>query len=35
MKLTDIVTSATAIFETGGSKALGNGKTDKEEFNML
>ena len=35
MKLTDIITSATAVFETGGSIALSNGKTDEEEFNML
>ena len=34
-KLTDIVTSAIAIFETSVSKALSNGKIDEEEFNML
>ena len=30
-KLTDIVTSAIAVFETSLSKALGNGKIDEEE----
>ena len=34
-KLTDIVTSAIAVFETSLSKALRNGKIDKEEFNVL
>ena len=33
--LSDIITSAIAIFETCLSKALRNGKIDKEEFNML
>ena len=35
MKLTDIVTSAIAVFETTLSKVLSNGKIDEEEFNML
>ena len=35
VKLTDIVTSAIAVFETCLSKALRNGKIDEEEFNML
>ena len=35
MKLTDIVISATAVFETSISKALNNGKIDEQEFNML
>ena len=35
MKLTDIVMSAIAIFETCLSKALRNGKIDEEEFNVL
>ena len=34
-KLTDIVMSAIAVFETCLSKALRNGKIDEEEFNML
>ena len=34
-KLTDIITSALAVFETSVSKALKNGKIDKEEFNVL
>ena len=34
-KLYDIVTSASAVFETSLSKALSNGKIDEEEFNML
>ena len=34
-KLTDIVTSTIAAFETSLSKALRNGKIDEEEFNML
>ena len=34
-KLTDIITSAIAIFETSVSKALNNGKIDEEEFNIL
>ena len=34
-KLTDIITSAIAIFETCLPKALRNGKIDEEEFNML
>ena len=34
-KLTDIITSAIAIFETCLSKVLRNGKTDEEEFNLL
>ena len=35
IKLTDIVTSALAIFERVLSKALTNGKIDEEEFNLL
>ena len=35
MKLTDMVTSAIAVFEMSLSKALSNGKIDEEEFNML
>ena len=35
MKLTDIITSATAVFERVVSKALRNGKIDEEEFNVL
>ena len=35
MKLTDIKMPALAVFETGVSKALKNGKIDEEEFNML
>ena len=35
MKLTDIIMPALAIFETCLSKALRNGKIDKEEFNLL
>ena len=34
-KLTDIITSAIAIFETCLSKALRNGKINEEECNML
>ena len=34
-KLTDIVTSALAVFETSVSKALRDGKIDEWEFNML
>ena len=34
-KLTDIVTSAIAVFEMSVSKALSNGKIDEEEFNVL
>ena len=34
-KLTDIITSAIAVFETCLSKALRNGKIDEEEFNLL
>ena len=34
-KLTDIVTSAIAIFETSLSKALSIGKIDEEEFDVL
>ena len=34
-KLIDIIMQATAVFETGVSKALSNGKIDEEEFNML
>ena len=34
-KLTDIITSAIAIFERVVSKALSNGKIDEEEFNLL
>ena len=34
-KLTDIITPATAVFETCLSKALRNGKIDEEEFNLL
>ena len=33
--LTDIVTSALAVFETSVSKVLNNGKIDEEEFSML
>ena len=35
MKLTDIVMSALAVFEMSLSKALSNGKIDKQEFNVL
>ena len=35
MKLTNIVTSAIAIFETSLSKALRNGKINEEEFIVL
>ena len=35
MKLTDIVMSAIAVFETSLSEALSNGKIDEEEFNVL
>ena len=34
-KLTDIITSAIAVFERVVSKALRNGKIDEEEFNSL
>ena len=34
-KLTDIITSAIAVFETCLSKALRNGNIDEEEFNVL
>ena len=34
-RFTDIVTSATAVFEMSLSKMLRNGKIDEEEFNML
>ena len=34
-KLTDIITSALAVFETSLSKTLKNGKIDEEEFNVL
>ena len=34
-KLTDIITSAIAVFETCLSKALRNSKIDEEEFNVL
>ena len=34
-KLTDIVTSALAIFETSVSKALNDGRIDEWEFGML
>ena len=34
-KLTDIVTSALAVFERVVSKALKNGKLDEEEFNSI
>ena len=34
-KLTDIVTSTIAVFETSLSKVLRNGKIDEEEFNVL
>ena len=34
-KLTDIVTSALAVFETIVSKVLKDGKIDEREFNML
>ena len=35
IKLTDIVTSAIAVFETCLSKALRNDKINEEEFNVL
>ena len=35
MKLTDIVTSALAVFETSISKALNNREIDEWEFGML
>ena len=35
MKLTDIIMSALAVLETSLSKALSNGKIDKQEFNVL
>ena len=34
-KLTDIVTSALAVFETSVSKALNDGRIDEQEFGML
>ena len=34
-KLTDIVTSAIAVFETSIAKALSNGKIDEQKFNAL
>ena len=34
-KLTDIITSALAVFERVVSKALKNGKIDEEEFNSI
>ena len=34
-KLTDIATSALAVFERVVSKVLQNGKIDEEEFNLL
>ena len=34
-KLTDIVTSALAVFETSASKALNDGRIDEREFGML
>ena len=34
-KLTDIITSALALFERVVSKALKNGKIDEEEFNSI
>ena len=34
-KLTDIITSAIAVFEMGVSEALSNGKIDEEEFKVL
>ena len=34
-KLTDIVTSAIAVFEMSLSKALSNGEIDEDEFNVL
>ena len=35
MKLVDIVTSRTAVFETSVSEALNNGETDEREFHVL
>ena len=35
MKLTDIVTSALAVFETRVSKLLNDGRVDEQEFAML
>ena len=35
IKLIDIITPATAVFEMSISKALRTGKIDEEEFNML
>ena len=35
MKLTDIVTSALAVFETNKSKTLNDGKIDEKELNVL
>ena len=35
MKLTDIITSAKAVFETSLSKSLSNGKIDEKELNVL
>ena len=34
-KLTDIVTSAIAVFETSLSKALSNGKIDEQKFSVF
>ena len=34
-KLTDIVTSAKAVFETSVSKALNNGEIEEREFRIL
>ena len=34
-KLTDIVTSALAVFEESASKALNDGRIDEREFGML
>ena len=34
-KLTDIITLASAVFETSISKTLKDGKIDKRKFNML
>ena len=34
-KLTDIITSTIAVFETSLSKVVRNGKIDEEEFDML
>ena len=35
MKLTDIVTSASAVFETSKSKVLNDGKIEEQKFAML